>query len=66
MSQEQARLEAQTAADANYMKYDADKAREWWIKMKTNQKIVLFVALEEEIPVGSVKFPVVYMGIGKV
>lgn len=34
--------------------------------MKTNQKIVLFVALEEEIPVGSVKFPVVYMGIGKV
>ena len=28
MSQEQARLEAQSAADANYMKYDADKARE--------------------------------------
>lgn len=28
MSHEQARLEAQSAADANYIKYDADKARE--------------------------------------
>lgn len=35
-------------------------------KLKNSPNKVFFVALEEEIPKGSVKYPVVYMGIGKV